>query len=238
MGSSVSNVSLLQQVRQVARRARRLLWIRSLVLVAAAALLIALLAILFDYGVHVDHRGLRWLVSLGLLGGWLAFAGRVLRPLVGLQLNEVNTVRWMERAYPVLQDRLSSAIQFLRDAPRDAAAGSTDLRTALVQQATAQSAQLELDRVLDGRCIWRAAAWGAGAIAFLAGARRVESDRCAHRSGAISRSLEPAAVAHRAPPEFRFVAVSGCSGRIDPRASGRHATTAAVPSSALVLAAG
>lgn len=164
MGSSVSNVSLLQQVRQVARRARRLLWIRSLVLVAAGALLFALLAILFDHGVHVDHRGLRWLVSLGSLGGWLAFAGRVLRPLVGLQLNEVNTARWMERAYPVLQDRLSSAIQVLRDAPRDAAAGSTDLRTALVQQATAQSAQLELDRVLDGRCIWRAAAWGAGAI--------------------------------------------------------------------------
>ena len=153
----MSDASLLKQIQQVGRRAQRLLWWYALLMAISASLLWALGTVLLDYVLRMEHPALRWFLSFGAITGLLGIGIRWLVPVLRLRLDEVRTARWIERGLPALQDRLSSAIQFLRDPPHDPTAGSTDLRSALVRQTVAQLSEIDVQQVLDRQGVRRAA---------------------------------------------------------------------------------
>src|SRR5262245_1940004 len=121
---------LQQRVDAVARRVSRLrgAYLASSYFLAAVGIIGA--GVLADYLLRPHDPGLRWIVSLALLGalGW-AFYRLVFSSLQG-KSNSIAVAQRIEQHFPSLGKRLSSAIAFLGQSPSDTTAGSLDLRRA------------------------------------------------------------------------------------------------------------
>ena len=143
--------SLQQRVETVQRGAMRLVWRYALARLAAAVIALVMAAAVLDYSLRLHDPALRWLLSGAVLAicGWL-FARQV-RPMFRFRPSLVSAARRIERLYPALDERLTSAMAFLAQAKDDPTAGSADLRRAVVAEAEALAAGLDFDAALDRR---------------------------------------------------------------------------------------
>ena len=149
---------LEQKIASLRRRAWRTEVVHGLSL-AVAALLCSLAAMgSIDYLVRFQDRGLRIIATLAVLGvlGWTFH--RFIRPVLSTRLRDVDLARQVQRRFPLLEDRLLSAVEFLHQAEDDPTAGSPALRRAVISQAAAQAQPFNFSDVLDRRPAIRAAA--------------------------------------------------------------------------------
>lgn len=147
---------LLKQIRVVSRHARRLLLCRGAAWWACLFLAASFVAGCADYWLRYREQGLRWLatgsVATLIVWGWLRFVW----PALSCRLSEEVVAHWIERRFPDLRDRLSSAVAFVRQPREDARFGSNILRQAVVQDATESVANRNLLDCLDSRAARRA----------------------------------------------------------------------------------
>src|SRR5205085_2330423 len=104
---------LEQRVQQVARRVSRLAWLYAWGRFAVALLLVIFAACAVDFFLRAHDPGIRVIVSLAVLAllGWL-FSRLVLNNRTS-SLSLVQVAQRIERRFPELGERLSSAIAFL-----------------------------------------------------------------------------------------------------------------------------
>lgn len=142
---------LEERVQDVARRASRLARIYSWGRFAIALVLVLAAVCVADYFIRASDPGVRVISTLAVLGvaGWLfhrfVFRSQMSAPTL------VQTAQRIERRFPQLGERLSSAIAFLGQGENDIAAGSTDLRRAVVAEAESLSADLDFQQAIDAR---------------------------------------------------------------------------------------
>lgn len=136
-------------IRRLARREWRLLLLRSVALCVAVVVFGLILAGTLDYWVRYREPGLRWLVSLGVLAIAVVAIARLLAPVLTFHRSDVSTALSIEKCYPQLGDRLSSAVAFLETDDADAHGGSPRLRAALIEEVTAELANYRLEQCLS-----------------------------------------------------------------------------------------
>lgn len=179
---------LQQRLVDLRRRVRRLvaLWgaSRLVALVLAPAIALALA----DYVVRFEDTGIRVINSLVLAGlaAWACY--RYAWGSLAARWADLQLAAAVERRFPVLGDRLGTAIDFLGRSDDDVTAGSAELRGAVVAQTAADAAGLDFAAVVNPAPAVRAAI---GAIAVvLAAAVLVAVDPAASRT-ALARLLSP-----------------------------------------------
>jgi hypothetical protein len=150
-----------QRMAALRRRLRRLLLFRGLSATVAAVLAVAMLLALGDYVIRFQDRGIRILCWLGLLAafGWTC-RRYLIRPLRA-RSGDVNLAVRLERRFPVLEDRLISSVEFLRQAEDDPVAGSAALRRAVIAETAAVTEGLDFNAAIS-----RGAPLRAGALAL------------------------------------------------------------------------
>lgn len=118
---------------------------------AATTLAAVLVLGLADVLLRSEELGVRLLFSAAALGviGWAVW--RYVWPALSRDATAVQIAQRIEGRWPHLQDRLSSALEFLAQTEDDPSAGSPALRRTVVAQATAQIDGLPLREVVDRR---------------------------------------------------------------------------------------
>ncbi|MEX2185890.1 MAG: hypothetical protein WD875_03810, partial [Pirellulales bacterium] len=149
---------------------RRLVWReRAVAACSTLAMVLAAACVLgfVDYSFRLRDRGLRVMLSAALaaVAAWAVYRWWIVprrRRSVPLAVAQQVEVR-----FPELQDRLTSALEFLEQSEDDATAGSPALRRAVVNQTELELAELPIEAIVDRRPLRRAFAWAAvvGAIA-------------------------------------------------------------------------
>ena len=149
-------MNLLDQLRDLHRRVRRLLWLSGVSWIATGLLGGLLLTGLGDWLFHFDDHAVRSVLLAALLTAvaWLAWRRLVAplrRPLTNLELSE-----HLEKQFPKLRSRLATAVEFLEHdvSPN---VGSPELQQRLIEQTTADVRSLDFGEVLDRREARRAA---------------------------------------------------------------------------------
>lgn len=149
---------LLERVRSVKRRARRLVWLYAMLFFLATILACALVAGSADYVFRFQDRAGRIAGTAALvLAAAYAFA-RLVYPATRFRASDVAAAQQIERRFPQLSDRLSTAVAFLEQPATDVQAGSQTLRDAAILDAHERVAAIELEDCLDPRPTWRAGA--------------------------------------------------------------------------------
>jgi hypothetical protein len=113
-------------------------------------LLVIFAACVVDYSIRAHDPGVRVITSLAVLGllGWL-FSRLVLRSKTSA-LSLVQVAQRIERRFPELGERLSSAIAFLGQGEQDIFAGSVDLRRTVVAEAESLTTDIDFQQAVDG----------------------------------------------------------------------------------------
>src|SRR5688572_6155340 len=123
---------LRQQIARLRRQIRRIALVYGLAWLAIGVLGSVLVLGLADYLIRFQDRGVRIIATLTLLGvvAWTIY--RYLWPALSLRMSDVAIARRVERRFPELADRLSSAMDFLDQPEDEPIAGSAELRRAVV----------------------------------------------------------------------------------------------------------
>ena len=114
---------------------RRLVWHRAatgICWTAAAILATACMLGVADYLFRYFDPGLRLMATTILVGIAIWSAWRVLVPFWRRPISTLAVSQRIESAFPQLNDRLSSSLDFLQQAEHDPTAGSAVLRRAVV----------------------------------------------------------------------------------------------------------
>src|SRR4029078_3803878 len=98
----------------------------------------------------------RWILSLAAAMLAIVAFIQLAWPVARFRPTLVATARRIEQRFPVLGERLSSAIAFLGQPENAPTAGSPDLRRAVIAEADAPSSGLNFQEVLDVRPLRRA----------------------------------------------------------------------------------
>ncbi len=140
-----------EQVRAIQRRAWRLRAVCACGLWLSGFLGAVSLAALADYCLRLDDVGVRVLSSVAVLAvaGW-GFR-QFLLPLFLRRTSELEVAQRIEQRFPQLRDRLSSAVAFLGQAEQEPAAGSAELRRAVIAIAGADLDRWDFNACLDTR---------------------------------------------------------------------------------------
>jgi hypothetical protein len=158
---------LAQRVDAVRRRAVRLVRAHALAWWVAALLAIVLVLAGADYVLRLQDAGARWIITfLGLAAASVA-AWKLLGPAMEYRLSLVQVAHRIEKVFPQLGQRLSSAMDFMAQDEADKSAGSADLRRAVVAEAEAASVALDFRQAIDSRRTVQALA--AALVALLIG---------------------------------------------------------------------
>ena len=138
-------------------RVRRLVAVYGLCWIVAVVLGAVIVLGVADYLIGFQDPGLRVICSLLVLGafGWTCY--RYLYLPLFVRLSEVDLALRLQRRFPALEDRLVSAVEFLKQSEDDPVAGSPALRRAVVAQTAAETERLDFSEVLDPRPPLRAA---------------------------------------------------------------------------------
>jgi hypothetical protein len=146
---------LRQEIVWLRRYTRRLMLAYGIACVVFAFLGGALVMGVADYLIRFQDRGVRVIATLTVLGvtAWAVY--RYLRPVLLARITDVAIARRIERRFPELADRLSSAIDFLSQREDDPAAGSAELRRTIVMQTAADVENLRWSAVVDARPVMR-----------------------------------------------------------------------------------
>jgi hypothetical protein len=148
---------LQQRIRGLRSRVLRLVAIHGLSTMVTAVLAIVIALGWIDYWGRFRDRGILTLFAFVVLTV-LAWTGYLaVRRLLGARLGDANVALHVEACFPEVKDRLTSAVEFLRQAEGDALAGSAAMRRAAIAQATAASEELDFRAAIDNRPALRAA---------------------------------------------------------------------------------
>ena len=120
-----------------------------------------------DYLLRLQDHGLRLILSASLWIGLAWLLWRYLVPALGRGGSLVQIAQRIELRFPVLRDRLASAIAFLGQAESDVLAGSVTLRKAVVAETESLANGLDFREAVDATRV-RGVLGGAGAVAVLA----------------------------------------------------------------------
>ena len=157
---------IIDRLKEVIGRIRRLQWIKGSLLTLAAAVAVILMIIALDAAFSLESIPLRVALSLAGLGAtsWVAW-NYWLRPLCR-RISLTAVARWVESRHPELQERISTAVELLGDRHANDQ-GSRELLEAVVQDAVADVGKLDPAQDLSPRRT-RPAKWLAGtAVALL-----------------------------------------------------------------------
>jgi hypothetical protein len=145
-------------------RVRWLVLVYGLSAVIAAVLGAVIVLGLGDYLVRFQDRGIRVIASLLALGllAWTTY--RYLYLPMTTRLGDAALALRIQERLPQLDDRLVSAVEFLRQSEDDPTAGSAALRRAVIAQATSESERLDFAGTLDRRPSLRAAVLASGVV--------------------------------------------------------------------------
>lgn len=147
---------LAQRVEGVRAAATRLAWAYGLGRFAAAAVATVIALGLLDFALRLHDPASRWLFSaIGLAAIVFAFA-KLAWPALAFVPGLVPTAQNIERRFPKLGERLTSAISFLDQAETDPTAGSSELRRAVIAQAESLAADMDFRSALDRVPVLRA----------------------------------------------------------------------------------
>jgi len=164
---------LEHKINLLRRRVRRLVilygvsWVIAAVL--GATIVLAATDYATDYVIRFHDRGLRVICWLALLAAAAWACYRFVYRTAIARLRDVDLALRLERRFPRLEDRLLSAVEFIRQPADDPLAGSAALRRAVITQATAEAEKLDFSAVLDARAPLRAAAVSAAVCLLAAG---------------------------------------------------------------------
>ncbi|MGA2031544.1 MAG: hypothetical protein ABSG68_04755 [Thermoguttaceae bacterium] len=147
---------LQEKMRALRVRVRRLMAAYGLAVLLAAVLGVVILLGLGDYLIRIQDRGLRVICSLLAAATAAAACYHYLYSPLALRLRDLDLALRLRRHFPAMEDRLLSAIEFLRQAEDDPMAGSAALRRSVISQATAESERLDFSQALDYRPVLRA----------------------------------------------------------------------------------
>ncbi|MFT5525779.1 MAG: hypothetical protein ACI9HK_003749 [Pirellulaceae bacterium] len=148
---------LIERVRSIGRRAKRLVIIYGVGWFIASVLASALALGLVDFICRFQDVTLRLLTSGVLLAVIVWSFRKFVYPAIQYQRTEVAIAQLVERVHPHLRDRLSSAIEFLQQEEGDDAAGSLQLRQAVIAETGALAETIEFEKCIDVRKPRRAA---------------------------------------------------------------------------------
>jgi len=148
-------IPLLPRIIELGRRARRLRMLQVAAAAVAALLLVGLLLGGLDALVRWRDPGIRWITALVFGGIAVALATAVWKQARSLAREPVTIARLVERNYPNLRDRLSSAVAFLQLEEADPRAGSVALRRRVILETADEVERLPLEGLLDQRAAWR-----------------------------------------------------------------------------------
>lgn len=142
---------LQERVQQVAQRVSRLAWLYVWGRFAIGLLLVIFAACVVDCFLRAHDPGIRIIVSLSVLAvlGWLF--NRLVLQSRGRSPSLVQLAQRIERRFPELGERLSSAIAFLAQDEKDVYSGSADLRRTVVAEAEALTTDLDFQLAVDAR---------------------------------------------------------------------------------------
>ncbi len=140
---------LQQKIAALRTRVWRLVMVYALAWVVATVLGGVVVLGLLDYLIRFEDRGIRVICSLLVLGmlGWTCYRYVYLAWIV--RVRDVDLAGRLQRRFPALEDRLISAVEFLRQPEDDPLAGSAALRRAVIAQTTAETDRLDFRKVLD-----------------------------------------------------------------------------------------
>jgi hypothetical protein len=159
---------LLQQVRTIAHMARRLVLGRAFAIWFSIVLGATLAAALADYYFRFRELPLRWLSLFAVVGTAIGSWRKWVGPALADRWSDGQVAQTIERHFPDLRDRLSSAVEFLHQPSNDLRFGSPSLRADIVRRTTAIAAERNLAEVLNER-LARRAWFGLAAVAIGAG---------------------------------------------------------------------
>lgn len=154
---------LESRISGVRGRLRRLLALHGLAWVIAIGVPIVLAAGLLDWLVHLDGA-VRALLLCAFAGavGWVGYR-RIALPLL-VKFGNLDIALKIERRWPGLNDRLASAVEFLRAPDDEERYGSVALRQATVRRALEEVKSIDFAEVIDRKPAWRAAGWAAATM--------------------------------------------------------------------------
>lgn len=147
---------LQAKVAEVRQRARRLTALYALGWTVCLTVAVVLALGLADYWIRFQDPGIRLICSLTALVAFLWACYRYWYVGFGPSLSDVQLARRIERRFPSLSDRLTSAIEFLKQPEVDVQAGSVALRRVVIHQAAAAAESLDFSQVCEPRPTRRA----------------------------------------------------------------------------------
>jgi hypothetical protein len=158
---------IIERLREVIARIRRLQWIKGSLLTLAAAVTAVMAVMAVDAAFSLEAMPLRMGLSLAGLGftawvGWTQWGRPLLR-----KISLTSVARWVETRHPELHERISTAVELLDERHGEEDQGSRELLDAVVQDAVADVGKLDPAQDLSTRRT-RPAKWLAGsAVAVL-----------------------------------------------------------------------
>lgn len=158
--------ALETRIASLRGQVRRLLALHGLGRIVAIAVPVVLFACLADYLIHLATE-VRLTILVGLVVLLVALAWRhVVGPLV-LRFRDLDIALKIEKRWPGLNDRLTSAVQFLelRGQGDSDSLGSPALREATVRQTLIETRSIDFREVVDRRPVYRALFWATAGLA-------------------------------------------------------------------------
>lgn len=149
---------LQEHIASIRRRARTLLLAHGVARLLAMVVGLIIVAGLIDFGLRLNDRGLRIMLTLCVLAVAAWATWRFLMQSILVRFSDTEIAFRIQHRFPQLGDRLASAIEFLKQSPGDSHAGSVELRRAVIAKTTAEIEDLELSTSLEPRPLWRSVA--------------------------------------------------------------------------------
>src|SRR3954454_2005859 len=149
---------LAQRVESIRVAASRLTWAYGLCRFGAAAIVTLVAFCFVDWLLRAHDPVLRWLFTAAAVAFLAAEFTKLAWPAIRFRPGILTTARRIERQFPELGERLTSAIAFLAEPETDATAGSAELRRAVIAQAESVASDVDFRSALDRRPIVRVAA--------------------------------------------------------------------------------
>ena len=148
---------ILNKMRGLIRRVRRVALCKGVLAVAATALFCLLAIMAVDAAVTIFSPALRWALTLtGFAVTGAAAWWWVIRP-ASKQITLASIARFVEQRHPELQETLSSAIELLTSDDPDDIRGSRELIGEVVKSAEREAARVSPSREIDAAAIRKSA---------------------------------------------------------------------------------
>jgi len=148
--------SIADRIANVRVAARRVAIWRGCLHVLLAVVVVALVCCLIDIVIRPQDFGTRWLLSMVVIATAVGATWRWLLPVWRADWSDESIARFIERRFPALEDRLSSAAAFLRQSSE--AYGSKPMIRNVIASTTSDVVNLDFGDAINRRPL-KVAAW-------------------------------------------------------------------------------